>query len=325
MRSALLELSRRSPTAAPQVITQAELGELMLDVNVPDEEIARYLRLAPGKGGDAFTPVIEINPDLVRRSATGRMSLYPCFNSMAHWRREMRYRNKVSGWGGPRLVSEGDSWEQYPFLLLDIWDNLDRDHAILSLGGAGDLVEDMIHQGELVEAVIAERPHAVILSAGGNDLLGSGRLRLYLEPFAPGRAAEEYLGARFNEVLTQIVKDYELLLGRVLEVMKVPIFFHCYDYAVPIGGRWLGQPMALHGIEDPQMQAAIIRAIVDRFFVALTAMTERAPFAGHTHLVDCRGKLCPALWFDELHPTNEGFAIIAHEFRKAIARHFRMS
>ena len=89
------------------------------------------------------------------------------------------YRKKIAvGWSGLRIVSEGDSWFQYPFLLDDVIDQLFDQFAIFSLDAAGDLLQDMKKQDELSGAITAEQPQVVLLSGGGNDLLGDGRLHI---------------------------------------------------------------------------------------------------------------------------------------------------
>jgi len=70
------------------------------------------------------------------------------------------------------VVSKGDSWFQYPFLLKDVIDQLFDDYAIYSLGGAGVLVSEMLDQDEIGDAIDRENPDLLFLSGRGNDLLG---------------------------------------------------------------------------------------------------------------------------------------------------------
>ena len=73
-------------------------------------------------------------------------------NSLARAKRNIRYRWRIrTGYKGPRIVSEGDSWFQYPILLDDVIDNLidDHEYAVLSFGGAGHLIEKMQKEDEL--------------------------------------------------------------------------------------------------------------------------------------------------------------------------------
>ncbi len=305
--------------ATPAVINEARLGEMLLDIDTPDSEIAKYLRPVRGRGAHPFAPTVEINPSYVEPSATEGAMLLANFNALSRWRRQKRYRRKVGNWPGIKIVSEGDSWEQFPFLLSDIFDHLENDFAILSLGGAGDLVADMVAQAELISAVASERPHAIILSGGGNDLLGSGRLSLYLNRFTPGMTATSYLRPEFEPFLGDIIGHYRTLLHRLTSASAAAsIFCHGYDYAIPNSGRWLGEPLQQLGINDPVLQAEIITVIVDRFSAALGELFQTAPFAGRAHLIDCRGSVDADEWYDELHPSSNGFEKVANRFKAAI-------
>src|SRR5690606_26709353 len=97
---------------------------------------------------------------------------------------------------------------------------------------------------------------------------------------------------------------------------RTPVLCHVYDHAMPTqSGRWLGKPLALAGIEDPELQRAIIRVIVDRFHAALSELVGRYP---QVRLVDTRGTV-RGRWHDELHPTDAGYATVARRFAAAIA------
>ncbi|MCQ0988809.1 GDSL-type esterase/lipase family protein [Jiella marina] len=217
-------------------------------------------------------------------------------------------------------MSEGDSWFQYPFLLDDVVDQLDTDFAIFSLDAAGDTLADYRKQDELVSAVLTEKPDAVMLSGGGNDLLGGGRIRHVVEPFAPGRPVESYLQAVFDRRLAEVLDDYQRVLSGVAAAAPdTPVFIHSYAHAVPDSGRWLGEPLASRGIVDEGLQREIVGLIVDRFHAALEALLADPVFGRRVTLVDCRDAVADDLWYDELHPKDQGFAAVAARFRSAMA------
>jgi lysophospholipase L1-like esterase len=305
----------------PERIRLAELMRMLSDPSTPDEKIAPYLMLDPDASGP-FQPVVRINPDRVEAPELEAAVLLSSLNGAARRDRLLRYREKIKSWSGTRVVAEGDSWFQYPFLLQDIVDQLDRDHAVFCLSAAGDLLADIIRQDELVAAIRAERPHAIIISAGGNDLLGGQRLRNFLEPFHPSRPPAAYLGARFGVFLDGIIGEYRRLLQRVVANAGTGrVFCHGYAYAVPTGGRWLGRPMSEIGITDAGLQRGIVRAIVDRFHEALVRLLGESSLRGRVVLVDCRTTVPANRWHDELHPTNSGFSLVAERFRAAIRQH----
>ena len=89
------------------------------------------------------------------------------------------------------------------------------DHAILSFRAAGGLLGDTLGQDELLAAVAGERADAVLLSAGGNDHLGSSQLTRVLGPFGLARDAEGYLGATFDTFLAGALASYRRLVEAV--------------------------------------------------------------------------------------------------------------
>lgn len=304
--------------APPDPVPIAKLQAMLLDPDVPDETIRPYLMLDDSATG-AFQPAIRVDPRAVQEVLTEAAIALGGLNGIARWRRRQRYRRRLASWDGPRLVSEGDSWFQYPFLLTDTIDHLANDHLILSLGAAGDLLADMLGQDELTGTVVAERPDAVLLSAGGNDLLGAGGLTRIIERHDGPRDPDEYLGPTFEAFLRAVLADYRRIVATTLSARPgTPVICHGYDRALPAGGRWLGRPLAASGIIDPTLQAAIVSRIVDRFQIGLEGLAAEAELRGHLHVIDARGTVGADEWHDELHPTDEGYAKVAALFRSAI-------
>ncbi len=296
-------------------ISVKQLESMLLDIDVPDSAIRPYL-VESLEESNPLHPVVKVNTAKVFTTPLEGAIALASLNGIARWRRQQRYRQKLEDWKGLRIVSEGDSWFQYPFLLDDVIDNLFEKYAIFSLDAAGDLISDMVKQNELVSAVVQEQPHAVLLSGGGNDVLGGSRLASLIPPFAPGRPAAQYLSPNFQANLQAVLSDYETLIVRLRAVKNdIRIICHSYDYAIPAQGRWLGVPLARIGIEDPQLQREIVRLIVDRFHAELARLARKYP---NMHVVDCRRVVQSHRWHDELHPNNAGFKAVAALFDRAI-------
>ena len=304
-------------TGSPPIITESELRAWLMDPDTPDSQIAPYLMADPHEG-DGFAPVIVPNPALVTPSAEEGAVLMSSANRISRWRRHRAYRRKIRTWTGPKLVSEGDSWFQYPIILDDVVDQLGAHYAIRSLGAAGDLISDMVAQDELIATIAAERPDAVILSGGGNDLLGDGRLARALHPFDPALSPADYLTPDFETMLTTVIGLYRDILFRVARTFPgLPVFLHGYDHATPARGKWLGRPMEKLGILDGALQRKLVALIMDRFYAALTTTIQEPTLAGQVELIDCRG-LVQGEWHDELHPENSGYARVADRFHERI-------
>lgn len=292
-------------------ISDRELKNMLFNIDVPDAEIRPFL-IDSVEESTPLNPVVKPNPARVATSPQEAAVALGSLNGISRWRRQRRYRRKIGDWKGLRIVSEGDSWFQYPLLLDDVIDHLFDRYAILSLDAAGDLMTDIMRQNELVVAVAQERPDVVLLSGGGNDILNGARLSRLLPPYAEGRPAQAYLGPEFEANLKSVVRDYDALVARVLAVQPgVRVICHTYDYVLPANSRWLGRPLAKIGIEDAALQRAILRCIVDRFH---TVLSEVAARHRDVQVVDCRGVVGNRQWHDELHPTSAGWGAVAARF-----------
>ena len=179
---------------------------------------------------------------------------------------------------------------------------------------AGDLLENMAAEREYIDALDAGGAEVLLLSGGGNDLVAGGELAQHLRPFDPRLQPAQYLrrsfggGARRRDRL-----HHERSSATPARLPACRVVCHGYDYAVPNGGDWLGRPMAAHGITDPQLQKAIAREMVDRLN---TRLINLANDPAH-RLRRLRGTVGDGRWFDELHPTDEGYGLVT---RKIVAK-----
>jgi hypothetical protein len=301
----------QDPSAKP--LSRAEFEAMLLDPNVPDSALRPYLRI-DALESTGFKPNVVINSDLVLapeglEAAVAMASL----NGLDRWRRQQRYKAKVQGWTGLKAVDEGDSWFQYPFLLDDVIDHLFDPWAIYSCSAAGDLLKDIARQDEIVSAVLSEKPDILLLSAGGNDVLGGGALQTHLLPFKAGRAPADYVKPSFDDLLASSMALYGDIIEKALSAGAKRVVCHGYDYAIPKKGRWLGRPMAALGIVDNDLQRRIVAELIDRFRAGLVKMA--GTFPRHVIAVDTRNSVPVGQWHDELHPTSAGFAFPAKLIR----------
>ena len=291
-------------------ISAAELHRLMTDPEVPDAELRPYLT-TDAAGSKAFAPEVRVDLDKVDATRTEAAVFLNALNGISRWRRQERYLARVAREPRVRrLVSEGDSWFQYPFLLEDVIDWLEPDFAVWSLGAAGDLLDDIVRQDEMVEALHEREPEALLLSGGGNDLLGSGKLIAYLAHHQAGMSAADHIKPEFNAFVGTVIENFREIFTRVSgEFPNLRVLCHGYDYAIPEAGKWLGHPMEKREIRDRRQQAEIIRIIVDRFNVDLVQLIEDFPAVTY---VNCRDIVRD--WHDELHPTDSSYELVAGEF-----------
>ena len=239
------------------------------------------------------------------------------------WCRSVRngqYKSKINGsYTGIRIVSEGDSWFQYPFFLKDIIDYIDDEFAVRSLGAAGDTMSDMLEEKEYLKHIKDEDADVFLFSGGGNDMLGNGGLVSMLHQYDSKMKAEDYLNnVAANNIFETIKGNYSSLIQQISdEFPNVHILIHGYDYILPDpnNGKYLWEPMNSRGILVAKLKKDIARVLINRFNLIL----ERLSDGERVHYINCRDSINdPSYWDDEIHPTSKGFKLIAERFKEKL-------
>lgn len=120
------------------------------------------------------------------------------------------------------------------------------------------------------------------------------------------------MGAGHDQLIDHALLLYDHVF-RALEARDVVTFCHGYDYAIPNGQTWLGKPMEERGIVEPGFQREIVRVMVDNFNARLGRLSARFP---KVRFIDMRNAVGDGRWYDELHPTKEGYAAVAERFHE---------
>lgn len=299
-------------------ITSTDLIEKLRNSAIDEKELYEQRLIIPDpENSKAFSPAFMMNPEKVEDDGVEGGAVISIGNFASRRRRLWRYRSRVSS-GEPyvSILSEGDSWFQYPFLLHDVIDVV-MDHpeyAVKSLGGASHLVLDMYEDGEVFDEVEALQPEFVLLSGGGNDIVGDGGLTDYLKHYDPALKPEHYLTDAFEARLRELLDTWGRTFRRISKKRPgVQILFHGYDYGIPEeGGAWMGLPMEALGINNQDLRRAIVRVFIDRYNTDLAALANS--IGPHIHHIDCRGICADDEWRDELHPNDAGFAKAGAKF-----------
>jgi hypothetical protein len=326
-------------------IDYAELERMLADPDVPDSEVRPYLK-AERRPGSAFDPRVVPDPAKVRMDTLDRFRVESAIrwgNGISRWRRQRRYERRLEQERGrtPVLVSEGDSWFQFPLLIDDVVDQLGRDHLIWSLDAAGDTAQNMIlSRPEYLEGLRERRADGIagfLFSAAGNDVIGedaTGKpvLLQLLKQHQPGQGAAAHVDhARLAAILSFLEEGYGAVIRQIHAepgFATLPILLHGYDYALPFGqpgdarnpgwaapDEWLAGPMRQKGIQDPDLQRNIVRLLIDALYDMLDKVAGDSRTT-HVHVVDVRRTLTNVgQWADEIHATDRGFAKIADLFR----------
>ena len=251
---------------------------------------------------------------------------------MARWQpaeRNARYF-KARAAGRPVVVSEGDSWFDYPMYenIIDLIDD-QRRFAIKRLEYSGDTVTHMVGDGSsgsgvdsIRTVVLSERPRFLLFSGGGNDIIGeefTGAARHY----DAGQTAEWHLDTPVWRALKGgVAKGYTTLIETIGP--HAPVIAHGYDFIIPsdrpakydgvsVSGPWVWPELARNEITDAMM-VEIGRVMINWFNDLLARLEMKYADRGYFGHVDLRGTLGANQWENEIHPTKTGFERVAAAF-----------
>ena len=256
------------------------------------------------------------DPDALRL-----LSFLDFFRTEKRKRYETHLRN---GYSGLKCVAEGDSWFELPPIgyASDIIRELWESHAILSLAKAGDAWSNVLAQDELMYTIAEEKPDVVLLSLGGNNILGD--VPSFLHDWSPNRPVNDYVNEEFDYVLNTIVFYTEYWAAKIVAT-GCHMVMHGYSYCDPRtasdGGWLIGGPLSRdRNINDRTIWRTAIAQMVDRFNERMIEIASKPKFAGRFHFLDVRKDLGtgPEWWQDEVHPTKKGFDVLGKRFRKAL-------
>jgi hypothetical protein len=243
----------------------------------------------------------------------------------ARWQptvREKRYRQRKKKL--PRLVSEGDSWFDYPPHpnIIDYIDDEER-FAIKRFELSGDTLHNMADQiAKVVAAIESEKPLCLLLSAGGNDVVEKGFIEKLFKTYDPAATPRDHLEPEvWAGKLAQLEKDFVLVMHAVGGM--VPILAHGYDYMPPskksarydgfrVSGPWVQPAMIAKKIEGQNLQRAIAREMIEDFNQILVRLQKQYPLQ-LVH-VDLRKMFTPSDWINEIHLTKGAFHQVAQKF-----------
>jgi N-acetyl-anhydromuramyl-L-alanine amidase AmpD len=224
-----------------------------------------------------------------------------------------------------RIVAEGDSWFQYPIRVLDTIDHLYKLYAIRSFAEAGDTLENYMRQREYLDAIRNEEAQIFLVSGGGNDILGTQfQYSLRDIPAEDDMTPARYLNKIFFEKLDKLEAWYTDMFTELHNrYPNLRMLVHSYDYIIPVDTdlyprrtSWLGKYMVRKNIHQQAVRESLIRFMVDEFNRRLEKVA--AAFPGVVYYVNVREIVDRGSWYDEIHPTDAGFKLVADKFVNVI-------
>ncbi|MDC5818992.1 peptidase C14 [Vibrio europaeus] len=243
-----------------------------------------------------------------------------------------------------RILAEGDSWFNYPrryFIFgkdANVIDHLaDRNNLLIyNTSSNGDEAIDMISGDEklsLLKRLSHNEFDLLLFSGGGNDIVGRYDFGFFIREKQPGMDWQQcILEHRVEMKLKQIENAYRVLCELTMEYSKNPdikIVTHTYDFVqpnptgfelfdiIPVGKSWVYPYLKAKKITDANEQERIINHLLTRFKQRLIEVANDYEVLT---VVDTQGLLNSDQWRNEIHPTSEGFGVVAdHIYHQAIA------
>ena len=274
------------------------------------------------------TQRIKVKENVVEIASTAdmvAMSQYDWICDIMKNGQHQRFNSIVADptYTGPRIVAEGDSWFLHP-LVSDIINYLLKGSqrvAVWNTACAADTLQTMWDDRRtfmeywhyIYWRPTAQRPTIMLLSGGGNDLLGDGALYFMLNDYSAGMTPADLINtteANNNiAAVMALIKAIKAELNRDFPAVKLLV--HGYDYPIPKNDKWIGKPMKKRKI-PASMQRDVVKVFMDLYNDALKTTVSAANY------IDLRGTVPNAEWYDEIHPNDAGFKRVAAKIRAAI-------
>jgi len=233
----------------------------------------------------------------------------------------------IADGAAPSIMMVGDSWFWYPF------DNLAQEvgrlrpnETVVVVGNNGaEAAEWSTRYRKDIDfafRMLASDVKVLLVSGGGNDLAGmKDFLRIVKDDCSTATSvAGCYRTAEPGTLMTMLMGCYRTLITKFRAYNKrAPVILHQYDYAWPTGAGvfgpadWLQEPMLAAQVKA-DLQRRLFRDLINRLKKAQIDLAgERA--LGRVLVASSAGTLPEntAIWANELHPTPEGFRLIAEQ------------
>lgn len=258
------------------------------------------------------------------------------------------------GWNGyeRHFLAEGDSWFTLAALpggnlLQEL--NLDRWAMLVNTAYPGDKLSHIVQWRDNPEFVrllaipkFAYRWDAILLSAGGNDLIGAAGAEggLIQQPVGDPAVLDSWINAASLAKFQAYVKANMECIVELRDSPQspnkgIPIFTHTYDYptarpapakllgGVDFAGPWLYDTYVRLGLP-----AALWVPMTERLIDAL-ATTLLALNLPNVHVIDTRGVMVRAAegstgdsgdWLNEIHANRNGRKKLARRWEPELSR-----
>lgn len=235
----------------------------------------------------------------------------------------------------PVIISEGDSWFDYPIRrnTIDYIQNMGRFNLLRLETSGHEIVEIMSgsQKRKLRNLLVWYPVDLILFSGGGNDIVGEDLLPLLKDRRTVNTWKDAIHKVNFNRRLQQIKNAYlDLINIRDDQRPTCTIMAHGYDYPIPsdvgacflgfkISGPWMKPHMETRNIVMKSEQKKIAKWLIQKFneiIIDLERKTDNFIY------IKTPGTLSANEWDDEIHPNKAGFKKIANKFKPKLKKLF---
>lgn len=222
------------------------------------------------------------------------------------------------------VVAEGDSWFRHCFLLgypkaIGYWVGENKSISMNNIAVWGDTLSNIRYRKQYMKE-ITDYTNCFMLSGGGNDL--QDHIENYIHDYDPKLSVDNYITNEGEEALQKIKDGYIEILSEVTTKFNfITILCYGYDHPRPHNGsRFIGQYLQKKHIPENMMKP-IIAHLIDRLNDVIKSVVNSFS-KNNVIFIDCRNATAKfPTWFDDMHPTSEGFKLLAGKFENIILQH----
>ena len=226
--------------------------------------------------------IYDLTESGLRTTSNANSGMLGTWNKRSTKRRKKKFWKRVKGMKpGRRYVrihAEGDSWFQFPIFINDTidWLKKRKDYLVYSDAYGGDWLTNILYEEQYIQGLTTSRAEVMLISGGGNDLVGNYRLSTMINQADPLRkyrspeeitstfytltaderqamfAAQEFIGKEFYALIKTFELQYKLFFTQLLRNESKMKHLLCvtqgYDFPIPRSKRGFGlrtpfQPM----------------------------------------------------------------------------------
>jgi len=222
------------------------------------------------------------------------------------------------------IVAEGDSWFLYPILVKDTIDFIMETWPVKNLAWAGDTLENYKSSGQLLKAVnkLEPKPKYVLISGGGNDIIGKDIKNLLIRNATNIQSPRDYLNDKYDQQVQKLKEYYIYFFDELSKLEWIEkILVHGYDYIrsdharIVVKSGWLNRYLEEFGITNDGDRDILIKFLIDEFNISLEEISKEYPKVKYLNL---RGVINRDEWYDEIHPNDQGYWKVANKFLNEI-------